>query len=122
MILQINSLEEYKETVSRVCKGLVPRYALPSYRINDPDIIAGYDWNITDPELMKDPEIREIFGSNTIICDEFIELKGKMCFVNERYVGILEAILITEEDFYYAIRSSTGKLMYHSCVGSIKKA
>jgi hypothetical protein len=118
MILKINSLEEYKKASNNVSSGY--RWFCNKEQINDPEFIAGYSWEITDPNLMKIPEIRDIFSPNTDICDKFIEYKDKICLV-EKTTGVLIGIEITEEDFYYILKVD-GKIRYFSCVCWIKLA
>ena len=110
MIVKINNIDEYKKVSKRITWT----------RWNKS---TEYSWVITDPELMKNPEVREIFGSNSCICDEFIKYKDKICsFANGHTIAVLIGIEITEEDFYYIVKSSDGEIQYHSCVGNIELA
>lgn len=120
MIVKINDIDEYNR-VSEKITG-ISRWYKTKEQIEDPDEIVGYSWIITDPEVMKNPEVRKIFGSNFCICDEFIRCSGKICsFSDGIYVGVLKGIEITEEDFYY-VAEVNGKIQYHSCVGNIELA
>lgn len=119
MIAKINNYEEYKKT-SEQLKGT--RWSTNKELLEDPDYVAGFSWLITDPEIMKDPRVREIFGVNFCICDEFIKRNNKICSVMDGiYIGILKGIEITEEDFYYILEVD-GETQCCSCVGNIELA
>lgn len=119
MIISVNSYEEYKEA-SKKLTGT--RWTSNKKAFGDPDTIVGISWEITDPEIMKDSKVREIFGTNFCICDEFIKYNNKICSVVDGItVGILKGIEITEEDFYYIIKTDEGT-KHCSCVGNIELA
>lgn len=119
MIAEINSYEEYENTIKKITGT---RWYASKKLLEDPDCIVGLSWLITDPEIMKDPRVREIFGANFCICDEFIKCCNKICSVMDGvYIGILKGIEITEEDFYYVLEVD-GKTQYSSCVGNIELA
>ncbi len=117
MIATINSLEEY----NKIAKDFIgSRFFKAKEDYEDPNKIIGYSWIIRDPETMKDPEVRKIFGSNYCICDELIRNIGKVCKF-ERDIGVLVGIEITEEDFYYILKVDDNEL-YFSCVGNLELA
>lgn len=120
MIVKINNIDEYKKVSKRITWT---RWNKSKELYEDPNFEVGYSWVITDPELMKNPEVREIFGSNSCICDEFIKYKDKICsFANGHTIAVLIGVEITEEDFYYIVKDSEGEIQYHSCVGNIELA
>ena len=121
MIIEVNSYEEYKEAAEKVTGT---RWHVSKESLESPDYVAGFSWLITDPEIMKDSKVREIFGVNFCICDEFIKCVGKICsFMDGIYIGVLKGIEITEEDFYYVYKSDGNEnLQYCSCVGNIELA
>lgn len=119
MIRQVNNIEEYKKAAEEITWT---RWHKSKEQYEDPNYDVGFSWIITDPEIMKDPEVRKIFGGNSCICDEFIRCKDKICsFVDGHHVGILTGIEITEEDFYY-VANCDGKIQYISCVGNCELA
>ena len=117
MIAKINNIDEY----NKITKDFIgSRWFKTKEELEDPNKITGYSWIIRDPEIMKDPEVRKIFGANFCICDELIKNVGKVCKY-ERDIGVLVGIEITEEDFYYVLKVDDDEL-YFSCVGGIELA
>jgi len=116
--MKINNIDEF----NKIAENFVgSRFYRTKEEFNDPNKIIGYSWIIRDPETMKDPRVRKIFGANTCICDDLIKYKEKVCVYSDVTLGILIGVEITEEDFYYILKVGD-KELYYSCVGNLELA
>ena len=116
-IKKVKTLKDYRNVID----NLVKRKIFSRYTVMSPEGMIGVDWNITDLY-----ELKHLKTENTpiqqCILDEAITLFGKWCKDKHATepLGILEGLLLTEEDVYW-ILNNNGTKHYLTCVGGIEE-
>lgn len=116
-IKKVYSLRDYNKAIEDLLSH--NRYSRYQDIKDDTSEFIGVDWEITNLEELKDPELKEIVQQP--ILDDAISLFGNYCKDKHsiRYEGFLRGLLVTEEDNYWILEDA-GETHYLSCVGGIE--
>lgn len=116
-IKKVYNLRDYNKAIEDLYSH--NRYSRYQDTEDNTSEFIGVDWEITNLEELKDPELKKIVQQS--ILDDAINLFGNYCKDKDsiQYEGFLKGLLITEEDNYWILEDA-GETHYLTCVGGIE--